>query len=274
MDMIRIDNLKIMAHHGVLKEEKIHGQDFFLSAKLYVDARKAGRTDNLAHALDYADVSHFLKERFTRQSFNLIEAACEDCCEALLLHYDMLQEVELTVSKPHAPIGLSFENVSVTMTRKWHRVYLAIGSNMGDRKAYLLNGLEEVSNHPLIKNAKCSSIFETKPYGYTEQDMFLNGCIAIDTLLKEEELLTFLHQVEQHAGRERTVIWGPRTLDLDIIFYDREEYESKDLVIPHVDMQNRLFVLKPLEELCPNYRHPILGKTVRELLKEQERKEV
>ena len=78
---------------------------------------------------------------------------------------------------------------------------------------------------------------------------------------------------DRHAGRERTVIWGPRTLDLDIIFYDREEYESKDLVIPHVDMQNRLFVLKPLEELCPNYRHPILGKTVRELLKEQERKE-
>ena len=84
----------------------------------------------------------------------------------------------------------------------------------------------------------------------------------------EQELLEKLHEIEQHANRERIIHWGPRTLDLDIIFYDKLVYEDENLIIPHIDMQNRDFVLKPLAELCPNYRHPVFGKTVSQLLGE------
>mgnify|MGYP005982410205 CR=1 FL=1 len=86
--------------------------------------------------------------------------------------------------------------------------------------------------------------------------------------LPREELLRELNRIEQEAGRERIIHWGPRTLDLDIIFYDDLVYVSEDLVIPHIDMENRYFVLKPLSELAPNFRHPITHKTVTQLLSE------
>ena len=92
-----------------------------------------------------------------------------------------------------------------------------------------------------------------------------NGCLYLETLMEQEELLEVLHQIETEADRKRIVRWGPRTLDMDIIFFDKLIYESENLIIPHVDMQNRMFVLEPLAELCPNYRHPILGKTVTQL---------
>ena len=85
-------------------------------------------------------------------------------------------------------------------------------------------------------------------------------------MLNPVELLDALHKIEAAAGRERLIHWGPRTLDLDIIFYDKLVYEDEQLIIPHVDMQNRYFVLKPLAELIPNYRHPVFGKTVSEML--------
>ena len=108
----------------------------------------------------------------------------------------------------------------------------------------------------------------TKPYGGVEQDDFLNGAIEIETLLSPMELLTFLQQLEQEAHRERKVHWGPRTLDLDILFYEDVISNDPKLLIPHRDMQNRRFVLEPLSELCPCYVNQLLQKTVYEMLME------
>ena len=98
-----------------------------------------------------------------------------------------------------------------------------------------------------------------------EQDEFLNGVCQIETLYTPEELLDFLHLLEQAAHRERKVHWGPRTLDLDIIFYDDLVMDSDELTIPHIDMQNRDFVVDPMAEIAPYKRHPIYGKTMKEL---------
>jgi dihydroneopterin aldolase/2-amino-4-hydroxy-6-hydroxymethyldihydropteridine diphosphokinase len=136
---------------------------------------------------------------------------------------------------------------------------------MGDSRETIETAVQKIKNHRLIRNVKASELIVTKPYGPVEQDDFLNGCIKIETLFHPEDLLIFLHQIEAEADRKREIHWGPRTLDLDIIFYDKLVYESDDLIIPHVDMQNRGFVLKPLMQLCPNYRHPVLGRTVEEL---------
>ena len=97
-------------------------------------------------------------------------------------------------------------------------------------------------------------------------DDFLNACLSLDTLLSPSELLEKLHEIEQAAHRERLIHWGPRTLDLDILLYDDEILETEDLIIPHVEMHKREFVLKPLSEIAPYKRHPVYQKTVAELL--------
>ena len=105
----------------------------------------------------------------------------------------------------------------------------------------------------------------TKPYGGVEQDDFLNGAMEVRTLLTPEELLAELHRIEAEHGRERVLRWGPRTLDLDIIFYDDLVMDSDELTIPHIDMQNRDFAVDPMAEIAPYKRHPIYGKTMKEL---------
>lgn len=137
---------------------------------------------------------------------------------------------------------------------------------MGDKNAYIENGIAELKEITDVRDVRVSDLLVTKPYGGVEQDDFVNGAIALQTLLTPQELLEKLHEIEQHANRERIIHWGPRTLDLDIIFYDKLVYEDENLIIPHVDMENRNFVLKPLMELCPNYRHPVTGQTVSQML--------
>lgn len=106
----------------------------------------------------------------------------------------------------------------------------------------------------------------TKPYGYTNQEDFLNGCLKLRTLFTPLELLDTLQKIEQQAKRERTIHWGPRTLDLDILLYDDLILDSERLHIPHVEMHKRDFVLKPMAELAPYKRHPIKMQTIQELL--------
>ena len=139
---------------------------------------------------------------------------------------------------------------------------------MGDRLEYISKAIEQIEEQEDTKVVHVSSLIETKPYGGVEQDDFLNGCIAVDTLKEPMELLDFLMDLEKQAGRKRMVHWGPRTLDLDILMYDDLVLETDDLIIPHVEMHLRDFVLKPLREIAPNKRHPLLNKTISQLAKE------
>ncbi len=270
MDCIKITNLRVFAHHGVFPQETADGQDFYVNAGLFLDCRKAGGSDALEDSVDYGEVCHFITDFLQNNTYRLLEAAAEHLAAELLLGWGEqgLRAVDLELCKPHAPIGLPFENVSVSLHRAWHRVYLSIGSNMGDREAYLRGAVERLSKERSVAVRRVSDFLRTKPYGGVEQEDFLNAAIALDTLLAPGELLNLLHRIERQAGRTREVRWGPRTLDLDIIFYDGLVYEDDALVIPHVDMQNRDFVLRPLLKLCPNFRHPLLHKTVRQLYEE------
>ncbi len=267
-DEIHIENLEFYARHGVFPEETKLGQKFIISLVMYMNTRGAGKRDALELSVDYGAVSHFITEYMQKNTFKLIEAAAENLARNLLLKYPLLKGVDLELKKPWAPIGLPVEYASVKISRFWHKAYIGLGSNMGDKKAYLNHAIELLNAEKDCKVEKVSNYLITKPYGGVEQDDFLNACLILKTQLSPGELLEKLHKIEKDAHRERIIRWGPRTLDLDILLYDDLIMEDDDLVIPHVGMHMRDFVLKPLSEIAPNARHPIYKKTVSQMLEE------
>lgn len=264
-DQIRIKDLEVYGNHGVYKEEQVLGQKFLISAVLYTDTKRAGVSDQLKYSVDYGQVCKKIKEMMEKHTFQLIERAAEVVAKNLLLEFSLLEKVEIEVKKPWAPIGLPLDYVSVKIQRGWHRAYIGVGSNMGDRMEYINHAIDQIEEQEDTKVVYVSSLIETKPYGGVEQDDFLNGCIAIDTLKEPEELLDFLMDIEQQAGRKRTIHWGPRTLDLDILMYDDLVMNERKLTIPHKEMHKRMFVLEPLAEIAPYLMHPLLKETVLQL---------
>lgn len=272
MDEIRIDNLEVYAYHGVFPEENKKGQHFYLNAVLYTDTRKAGKTDELTDSTHYGLVCEEMTKVMTEHTWKLIESAAEHVAEHVLLKYPLIRAIDLEVKKPEAPIPLPFASVSVKIHREWHQCYIALGSNLGDSEQLLNEAVKKLNKHSLIRVQRVSSYITTAPYGGVEQPDFLNAAVQIETLMTPEELLDCLHELEKEAGRERKVHWGPRTLDLDILFYDDLVMYEPDLVIPHIDLENRDFVLRPMCELQPLLRHPVSGKSMKELLRMLEEK--
>ena len=268
MDRIKIQNLEVFGHHGVFSEETKLGQKFLVNATMYTNTRAAGYSDDLEKSINYGEVCHFITGYMQNHTFKLIEAVAEHMAQAMLMEYPLLQKLDLEIRKPWAPIGLPLENVSVEISRGWHTVYLSAGSNLGERQQFLRAAVRLLQECSEIRNLKVSKLMETAPYGYTEQPAFLNGAIELETLFTPQELLIVIHKIEAERGRERVIHWGPRTIDLDIVFYDDEIVAESELIIPHIDMQNRLFVLEPLYMLCPGKVHPVLHKTVAQLRQE------
>jgi 2-amino-4-hydroxy-6-hydroxymethyldihydropteridine diphosphokinase len=153
-----------------------------------------------------------------------------------------------------------------------HTVYLALGSNLGDRKANLQTAIESLSSVARLLDA--SPIYETPPWGYLNQPDFLNQVIQVETDLSPSDLLVYLKELETRLGRTATVRYGPRMIDVDILFYDDLILDEPGLTIPHPRMQGRAFVLVPLADLAPDMLHPLEGKTIAALLQQVDRSEI
>jgi len=148
-----------------------------------------------------------------------------------------------------------------------HRVYIGIGSNLGDRRANTIEAVERVRGLPTTKVVRSSSLYESEPHG-DAKTWFVNSVIELDTDLTPDQLLKRLKAIEDAMGRKRVKgkRWGSRIIDLDILLYDKDSIEKRTLKIPHREMHKRRFVLMPLAELAPQVVHPQLGQSVSALL--------
>jgi 2-amino-4-hydroxy-6-hydroxymethyldihydropteridine diphosphokinase len=148
-----------------------------------------------------------------------------------------------------------------------HRVYIGIGSNLGDRRANIVEAIERMSQLPGTRVVRASSLYESEPLG-DAKTWFVNGVVELDTEHAPDALLKKLQAIEEAMGRKRVKgkRWGSRIMDLDILLYDQDVIEKRTLKVPHPELHKRRFVLLPLAELAPQVVHPQLGQSISTLL--------
>jgi dihydroneopterin aldolase/2-amino-4-hydroxy-6-hydroxymethyldihydropteridine diphosphokinase len=264
MNKIYIKDLEIFAYHGVFEDEKKLGQKFLISVEIDTDFRDAYKNDDLNKTINYGALSDEIKEIFTKEKYDLIETATYKIAKYIITKYDNIKTVKVKVKKPWAPIKISLDYVAVEIELKWHKAYIGIGSNLGDKTENIKQAIKNI-NDDETKVQKISSLYKTKPVGYDDQEDFINAVFEIKTLLSPKELIQTLLGIENDLKRKRTIKNGPRTIDLDVLLYDDIISNDEDIIIPHPRMHERLFVLTPLKEIAPFALHTLLNKRIFEL---------
>ena len=169
-----------------------------------------------------------------------------------------------SIDSPRRPV---FKYSTMNDKHKPFTAFLALGSNLGDRIAYLRGARQTFQSHEELRIVRASAIYETEPIGGPEeQQPYLNAVLEVQTSLKAPFLLEFALAVEQQFGRCRKVRWGARSLDIDLLFYADSIFQKPDLMVPHPRLHQRAFVLIPLMDVAPDFIHPLRQKTVREML--------
>jgi len=268
-DHIYINGLRLLALVGVLPHEREVLQPVQVDIDMEVDLLEAGLTDNLVDSADYGAISVAVAETVRMSTDLLLERLASRIAERVL-QFDHVEVVDVRLTKLRPPIPEDVDSSAVRILRTRvdmrvparHRAIVALGSNLGDRGAYLRFGLERLSN--VVAQ---SQVFETDPVGGPEnQGPYLNMVAIVDTDLDPFALLRRLLQIEAEAERVRKVRWGPRTLDLDLLFYDDCTIQSEELTVPHPRFAERRFVLEPLAEVAPEHcpddwrnRLPLVG---------------
>ena len=259
-DHIYVNGLRLMALVGVLPHERDALQPVQIDVDIEVDLSEAVVTDNLDGTANYGEISNAIAEVVRAWSDTLLERLAARIADRVL-HFDHVEVADVMVTKLRPPIPEDLVSSAVRIGRSRvdmrvparHRAIVALGSNLGDRASYLRFGLDRLSN--VVAQ---SQVFETDPVGGPDnQGPYLNMVAVVDTDLDPFAMLRRLLQIESEAHRVRVERWGPRTLDLDLLFYDDYTIESEELTVPHPRFAERRFVLEPLSEVavefCPSH---------------------
>ncbi|MFP4563659.1 MAG: 2-amino-4-hydroxy-6-hydroxymethyldihydropteridine diphosphokinase [Spirochaetia bacterium] len=254
MDMVTFGDIEISSPD--------QGPPFFLSGELGLAAPEEGQ--RLAGFLEIDTMIETAREALTAEGRETLhggglESALEEAAEQILIKFQAVRTARLILSRPGGAQDEASGRVGLSILKERHTVYIGIGSNLGDRAANIEKGLELIDTSRHSRVDEVSPLYETDPVGYPDQDKFLNGASRIETLLSPRDLVRFLLEVESALFRERTVPNGPRTIDLDVLFYDGRITSFEEAVIPHPRLHERMFVLKPLTDIAPYHMHPVLG---------------
>lgn len=264
MDQLRIKDLEVYAYHGVFGAEKELGQRFVLDLILDYDMTRAAKTGDLTASIHYGELAQDLTRWCQESKEDLIETLADKLIDRIFLTHPLVQRVSLEVKKPWAPVPLPLETCSVKLVRQKRKAFIALGSNQGSPAANLDAALEKMAEQK-IRILQASSRIETEPWGGVEQDSFLNQVVEVETWLNPEELMQTLLAIEAELGRVREIKWGPRVIDLDILYIGQEEIYSLDLIVPHPYVAERAFVLQSLVEIAPHFVDPVQKKSIRQL---------
>ncbi len=263
LDRISITGLRVRGRHGVYEAERQQGQDFIVDAVLWLDTAPAAADDDLAKTADYGVIARRLARIVGGEPVALIETLA-DRLAAACLEENSVREAEITVHKPQAPVDQEVADIAVTVRRAApaRPVVLSLGSNLGDRAANLQHAVTALCGNGLVCR-RVSAVYQTEPVGGPEQDDYLNAVLLADSTLTGKQVLALCMAAETASGRVRTVRWGPRTLDVDIISYGNEVSADPDLTLPHPRAYERAFVLVPWLELDPDAWLPGHGAVAR-----------
>ena len=264
MDQLRIKDLEVYAYHGVFAAEKELGQRFVLDLILDYDMTRAAKTGDLTASIHYGELAQELVKWCQESKEDLIETLAYQLIGKIFQSYDLVEKVSLEVKKPWAPVPLPLDTCSVKLVRQKRKAFIALGSNQGSPTANLDAALEKMAEQN-IRILQVSSRIETEPWGGVEQDPFLNQVVEVETWLNPEELMQTLLAIEADLGRVREIKWGPRVIDLDILYIGQEEINSPDLIVPHPYVAERAFVLQSLVEIAPHFVDPVQKKSICQL---------
>jgi len=264
MDQLRIKDLEVYAYHGVFAAEKELGQRFVLDLILDYDMTRAAKTGDLTASIHYGELAQELVKWCQESKEDLIETLAYQLIGKIFQSYDLVEKVSLEVKKPWAPVPLPLDTCSVKLVRQKRKAFIALGSNQGSPVANLDAALEKMAEQN-IRILQASSRIETEPWGGVEQDPFLNQVVEVETWLNPEELMQTLLTIEADLGRVREIKWGPRVIDLDILYIGHEELYSPNVIVPHPYVAERAFVLQSLVEIAPHFVDPVQKKSIRQL---------
>jgi dihydroneopterin aldolase/2-amino-4-hydroxy-6-hydroxymethyldihydropteridine diphosphokinase len=259
-DRIEITNLQVVGIVGALAHEREIAQPLRVDLSLEVDLRDAGRSDELGDTVHYGEVSERVVAVVAESKDVLLERLAARIADTALA-FDRVDAVNVTLTKLRPPIPVAVDTTAVRIRRTRaeaelpahtvHRAIVALGSNLGDRESFLRFAIGELG-HVVAQ----SQVFETDPVGGPDgQGAYLNMVVVVETSLDPYAFIRRCQRIEADAYRQRTVRWGPRTLDVDVLFFDDVRIVSDELTVPHPRLAERRFVLAPLSEVaserCP-----------------------
>ena len=256
MDRILIEDLRVLTIIGALPHEREIAQPLRIDLSIGVDLHNAGRSDELNDTVHYGLVCERIVEMARDSKDILLERLAAKVAD-VVLEFDLVELVDVTVTKLRPPVPEAVGTTSVCLTRtraeaaapplEDHEVIVALGSNLGDREGYLRFAVGELGNV-----VSMSQVYETEPVGGPDgQGAYLNMVVKVQTSLDPYAFIRRCQRIEANALRQRIVHWGPRTLDVDMLFYDDVHIASERLTVPHPRINERRFVLTPLSEIAP-----------------------
>lgn len=257
-----IDKIECAAVIGCYDYERNEKQPVLVS--LIMDLLENPCDDDIAGTVDYAEICDFIQQQVATSNFQLLESLAVFIADIVIRKYHLVAKISVALNKPHIN-GQKAHHIECRHTTfRTYKVALALGSNMNNPSQQLITAIELLSE--FVLDIKVAPFYKSAPHGFEHQEDFFNTCISGNTRFTPQELLVAIKKLEKLMGKSEKFTNGPRVIDIDIIFFEESVYNKLFLQIPHARMAQRDFVLRPLAEIEPNWRHPELKQTVSELL--------